>query len=640
MCGIAGFTRLNRMVHKGVAYRITQGLTHRGPDQQGIFEGSEATLCAVRLKIIDLGGGDQPFVSEDGDTAIAFNGEVYNHGEIRAELEWLGHRFRSHCDTETVLHAFLEWDTDCFRRMRGMFAVALWTESRKRLVLVRDRMGIKPLYYYQRGKDVYFGSELKAILEHPEVPRRLDLTALDSYLAVNYVPGPRTLMEGIRKVPPGCWLEWQRGNVTLGRWWAPPAGDTRRISLEGAKEELDALLRDSVREHLVSDVPLGVWASGGLDSSAVLHYAAQETAERLKTFSVSFAGRSFDERPYFREIAKIYGTDHHEFDLNPEVELASAIQDFAYYSDEPSADAGALPVWFLSRMRRQHVTVALSGEGADELFGGYLTYVADRLVRPFRMVPGGMRRLLRGALDRYLPVSDDKISLEYKLKRWIEGSWLDPDEAHFFWNGTFSNEQRRQIRPGSNGNGLKQLVDQLELAGSGVVDRYLRVDQNYYLPDDILYKTDRMSMAHSLEVRPPFLDHRIVEFAATLPQRLKIRGFQQKYLLRELMRGKLPERILNRKKTGFDIPTHDWFRGALRGPLLDTLTDEAIQATGIFDSKAIHTLIRDHMERRINVGYHLWGLLTLFLWMKRWKVEVLPPAETVLPDPGQVLVIN
>jgi len=395
-----------------------------------------------------------------------------------------------------------------------------------------------------------------------------------------------------------------------------------------------------VREHLVSDVPLGVWASGGLDSSTILHYAAEQTAGRLKTFSVSFAGRSFDETPYFREIAKRYGTDHHEFDLNPEVELEGAIQDFAYYSDEPSADAGALPVWFLSRMSRRHVTVALSGEGADELLGGYLTYVADQLARPFRMLPGSVRRLMRSALDRYMPVSDDKISLEYKLKRWLEGSCLDPDEAHFFWNGTFSNEQRRQIKPGSNGNGLQALVDGLELMPSGVVDRYLRVDQNYYLADDILYKTDRMSMAHSLEVRPPFLDHRIVEFAASLPQRMKIRGFKQKFILRELMRGRLPESILNRKKTGFDIPTHDWFRGPLRGLLMDTLTDEAIQATGIFDAEAIHTLIRDHMERRINVGYHLWGLLTLFLWMKRWKVEVTPPAEEVQPDPGQVLVIR
>jgi asparagine synthase (glutamine-hydrolysing) len=286
------------------------------------------------------------------------------------------------------------------------------------------------------------------------------------------------------------------------------------------------------------------------------------------------------------------------------------------------------------------VTVALSGEGADELFGGYLTYQADRLARPFRMIPGGMRRLMRGALDRYLPVSDDKISLEYKLKRWMDGCRLHADEAHFFWNGTFSDEQRRQIKPGSNGNGLRALVDRLELRQSGVVERYLRVDQNYYLADDILYKTDRMSMAHSLEVRPPFLDHRIVEFAARLPQRLKVRGFQQKYILKETMRGKLPETILQRKKTGFDIPTHDWFRGPLRTLLMDTLTDDAIQATGIFDAGAIHTLIRDHMERRINVGYHLWGLLTLFLWMKRWKVEVLPPAERTQTDPAQVLVIR
>ena len=281
------------------------------------------------------------------------------------------------------------------------------------------------------------------------------------------------------------------------------------------KRNLTGCCDDAVSEHLIADVPLGVWASGGLDSSAILHYAAAQTAGRLKTFSVSFQGRSFDESPYFREMARNYGTDHHEFDLNPDVELQSAIEDFAYYSDEPSADAGALPVWFLSRMTRRHVTVALSGEGADELFGGYVTYQADRLLRPFqRLAPAGLRRRMRSALDRYMPVSDDKISLEYKLKRWLEGSQLDPDEAHFFWNGTFSPEQLAQIRPGTNGSGLRRLVDELGMAPDGVVQRYLTVDQNYYLPDDILYKTDRMSMAHSLEVRPPFLDHRIVEFAA------------------------------------------------------------------------------------------------------------------------------
>ncbi len=631
MCGIAGFTTAGRASTAGVAGRITAALRHRGPDQQGVYEGSIATLCAVRLKIIDLNGGDQPFVSQDGDAAIAFNGEIYNHQEIRRKLEDAGHRFVSSCDTETVLHAFLEWDTACFSRMRGMFGVALWTESTRRLVLARDRMGIKSLYYRLNGEDILFGSELKAILEHPDVPRQLELDALESFLSVNYVPGPRTLIEGIRKVPPGYVLEWQAGQVRLEPWHKQSAPESRRISLAGAKEELDWLLRESVREHLVSDVPLGVWASGGLDSSTILHYAASQSSQPLKTFSVSFAGRSFDESRYFREIAQVYGTDHHEFDLNPDVEVQSAIEDFAYYSDEPSADAGALPVWYLSKMTRRHVTVALSGEGADELFGGYLTYVADRLVRPFRLIPSPLRRAMQHALNAYLPVSDDKISFEYKLKRWIEGSLLHPDEAHFFWNGTFSNDQRKQIRQGSNGSGLRALVDQIGLNRAGVVDRYLCVDQHYYLPDDILYKTDRMSMAHSLEVRPPFLDPRIVDFAASLPSNLKVRGFRQKFILRELMRDKLPAAVLNRKKTGFDIPTHDWFRGPLRGLLMDTLTEEAIESTRIFRPRAIHSLIRDHMERRTNVGYHLWGLLTLFLWMKRWKVEVLLPAEQAQP---------
>jgi asparagine synthase (glutamine-hydrolysing) len=629
MCGIAGFTRLNRAAGRDLAQRITADLLHRGPDQQGVREVGLAILCAVRLKIIDLAGGEQPMVSDDGDTTIAFNGEIYNHREIRRELEARGHRFHSQCDTETLLHAFLEWDTGCFARLRGMFGVAFWSESRRRLVLGRDRMGMKPLYYFRQGPDLYFGSELKAILAHSDVPRVLDLEALETFLSVNYVPGPRTLIEGIRKLPPGHWLEWRDGAVRMEAWQkSAPAGARRpHRSLDSAKEELDSLLRESVREHLVSDVPLGVWASGGLDSSTILHYAAEAVSGRLKTFSVSFAGRNFDESAWFREIARVYGTDHYEFDLNPEVDLREAIEDFAYYSDEPSADAGALPVWYLSRMTRSHVTVALSGEGADELFGGYVTYMADRLVRPYRLVPMPVRRLMRAALDRYMPVSDDKISLEYKLKRWIEGSALDPDEAHFYWNGTFSPEQIVRLLNGSNRErqgevSLRNLVTVLENCPRPVIDRYLTIDQNYYLPDDILYKTDRMSMAHSIEVRPPFLDSRIVDFAASLPARFKIRGFRQKYILRELMRGKLPESVLHRKKTGFDIPAHDWFRGSLRPLLVETLSREAVEATGIFDWPVLESFVRDHLERRINVGYHLWGLVTLFLWMKRWKVEV------------------
>ena len=640
MCGIAGFTRLGGVWDREVAGRIIEAIHHRGPDQHGVYEGSEVTLCAVRLKIIDLAGGDQPIVSDDGGTAIVFNGEIYNHREIRRDLERLGHRFRSQCDTETVLRAFMEWDTACFERMRGMFGVALWSEASRRLVLARDRMGIKPLYYYRGADDLYFGSELKAILEHAHIPRRLDERALDRFLSVNYVPGDRTLIEGIRKVPPGHLLEWSRGKFRMERWWELPREGARPNSLEAAKEELDGLLRESVREHLVSDVPLGVWASGGVDSSTILDYAAEQSGSKLKTFSISFRGRSFDESPYFREVAERYGTDHHEFDLNPETELESAIQDFAYYSDEPSADAGALPVWFLSRMSRQYVTVALSGEGADELFGGYETYQADRLARPLRLTPRWLRRWVHGALERYVPVSDEKIGLEYKLKRGIEGSWLDPDEAHFFWNGTFSSEQLKAIRRGGGDNGLAELARRVATGSAGVVERYMRVDQNCYLPDDILYKTDRMSMAHSLEVRPPFLDHRIVEFARSLPPKLKIRGFKQKFILKELMRDKLPDFVLDRKKSGFDIPTHEWFRGPLRNLLMDTLTPQAIDTTGVFDSRAIHSLIRDHMERRINVGYHLWGLLTLFLWMKRWNVQAQPLAGRAQVAPARPLAIK
>ena len=640
MCGIAGYTHRNRVVDTGILRRIIASLAHRGPDQHGLYESKDVSLGAVRLKIIDLEGGDQPMRSEDGDTIAIFNGEIYNHAELRAELEPLGHYFRTRCDTEVLLKAFLEWDVDCFSRLRGMFAVGLWSESRRRLVLARDRLGIKPLYLHRRGSDVYFGSELKTLFGHAEIPRELDLTGLHYYLSLNYVPCPYTLVEGIEKLPPGHLLEWRDGSTMIEPYWTLEFRPRPR-TVDAAKEELDALLKSAVREHLVSDVPLGVWSSGGLDSSTIMHYAAEASGAVLKTFSISFQGRSFDESPYFRQIAQIYGSEHHEFDLNPEVEIADAIEDFAYYSDEPSADAGALPVWFLSRMTRRDVTVALSGDGGDELFGGYMTYCADRWVRRFHMVPESIRRLGLGALNRFWPVSDDKISLEYKLKRMLEGSLLTPDEAHFFWNGACSPSQRRELCPGVRGPNLQALFDGVPAPGEiGYLNRYLMVDHNYYLADDILYKVDRMSMAHSLEVRPPLLDHRIVEFAASLPEEMKIGPGGQKVLLRELMKGKLPPSILNRKKTGFDVPAHDWFRGVLRPLLLDTLTPEAVNGSGVFDYSSIQSLIRDHTRRRVNVGYQLWGLLTLFLWMKRWGIQAGAAVPSTQLAPADALLTN
>ena len=380
-------------------------------------------------------------------------------------------------------------------------------------------------------------------------------------------------------------------------------------------------MRASVREHLIADVPLGIWASGGLDSSTILHYAAEE-APGLKTFSVSFRGASHDESPWFREVAKKYGTEHHEFDLNPEQDLPATIERMVHYLDEPTADAGALPVWYLAEMTRRHVTVALSGEGADELFGGYLTYRADALAARARRTPAWVRRAGLQAL-RLWPVSDDKISFEYKAKRFLAGSLLDPAEAHVYGNGTFDDKVKRGLYEAERYPNPRQLMNTLptEAFRCGEINRYLWLDQRYYLADDILPKSDRMSMAHSLEVRPAFLDHRIVEFAATLPEDFKVRGPVLKYLLRELMRGKLPESVLSRKKEGFDIPAHQWFRGALRPMLEEVVSERAVRETGLFRPEAVARVKQDHARRRANLGYPLWGLLILFLWMKEWKID-------------------
>ena len=626
MCGIVGFTHQDRVVQPSLIQGATSSLTHRGPDQQGIYESKNVSLGAVRLTIIDLVSGEQPMHSEDGDTILVYNGEVYNHAELRAELQGLGHRFLTHSDTEVVLHAFLQWDTECFRRLRGMFGLAIWCESQRRLVLARDRMGIKPVYFSQKGDDIYFSSELKGILFHSEIDRTLNMDGLNCYLRVNYVPAPFTLVQGIEKLPPGHILTWQRGATKVESYWhcvvEPQA--QKAWHLEAAKERLDFLLKESVKEHMVADVPIGLWASGGLDSSTILHYAAEASATPLQTFSITFKGRSFDEGAYIREVAEHYGTDHSEVDLNADTDLEGAIQEFAYYSDEPSADAGCLPVWFLAKMSSQRVTVALSGEGADELFGGYATYLASRYARSARLVPAALRKMAIAGL-RYWPVSDEKISFEYKLKRFLRGSLLPPDEGHIYWNGTFSEPEKAEFLRGADPAPMARIVQNMPSVPG--VNRYLLFDQRYYLPDDILYKADRMSMAHSLEVRPPFLDHRIVEFAASLPENYKLRGSQLKFLLKQLMKSKLPPAILRRKKVGFDIPAHEWFRGVLKPLLLDTLTEQAVKDTKIFRWEGVQAVINRHLERRDSFGYHLWGLLILFLWIKRWNIQTLSEPE-------------
>jgi asparagine synthase (glutamine-hydrolysing) len=624
LCGIAGFTHGRRAAAPGRIQEAVACIFHRGPNQQGVFESEAVSLGAARLKIIEIEGGDQPILSENRDTVIAFNGEIYNHLELRRELEERGYRFRSHSDTETVLNAFLEWDTDCFSRMRGMFGVALWSERDRRLVLARDRMGIKPLYFSRNGEDLYFGSELKAILVHPEIQRHLSLDGLDCYLSLNYVPAPWTLVEGIEKLLPGTWMEWRRGAIRTETYWRLPHSREEQWTPETAETELDRLLAQSVQEHLVSDVPLGVWLSGGLDSSSLLHYAATASSARLKTFSISFRGRSFDEAGYARQVAELYGTDHTVLDLNPEQDLTGAIAELSYYCDEPNADSGALPVWFLSQLTKSSATVALSGEGADELFGGYLMQRASMLARNVRRLPPPVVRAML-AVAKCWPVSNDKIGFEYKVKRFLEGCQMPAARAHLHWSGTYDDAEKRSLVQATLPPALDSVMQGLAGAGDQLPS-YLWFDQKYFLPDNILTKVDHTSMAHAIEVRPPFLDHRIVEFANSLPASMKIQGSRQKVILRNLMRGKLSPAILNRKKIGFDIPTHDWFRGPLR-PLLEEAVEFASAEHGeFFQISKIKADVRAHLERRANLGYHLWGLMTLFFWMKKWGIQTRTPA--------------
>jgi len=625
MCGIAGFTHDSPWNSDTVIRAMTSALTHRGPDQQGYFSSGRIALGAVRLQVLDLNDGAQPWRGPANRNVIVYNGEIYNFRELRRELEDFGHRFHSNCDTEVALAAFRQWDTGCFARFRGMFAMAVWSEPENRLVLARDRMGIKPLYIRRSGSDLIFGSELKALFAHPSVTRQLNHAALEDFLALNYVPAPHTLIQGIEKLPSGSYLEWRNGQTRLTHWWNPQCGPDHRLREADAAEELDGLLRNAVREHLVSDVPLGVWASGGIDSSALVHYAAEAGGPPLNTFSVAFENKSCDERVWFRDIARRYGTIHHEIELTSETDLTDAIREMAWFSDEPGADAGALPVWYLSKLSRKHVTVALSGEGGDELFGGYMTYRADSLARPLRLAPRAVRRTALRAAKSLLPVSNAKIGFEYKLKRWLEGSLLSPDDAHLFWNGSFSRLDRQRLLNNCSGFMPGRLCTELPDASTvGFVNRYMMCDQKYYLQDNLLYKVDRMSMAHSLEVRPPFLDHRIVEFAARLPEHLKIRGSRQKIVLKRALRGKLPDSVLNRRKSGLDIPAHEWFRGPLLPLLQDTVTHSALLASGLFDPQRALALIRDHKEKRINAGFQLWGLMTLFLWLRTWDIDTAP----------------
>jgi asparagine synthase (glutamine-hydrolysing) len=617
MCGICGIAANGAPPNVEAVRRMNGRLVHRGPDSDGVFAGERVALAMRRLSIIDLEGGDQPIANEDGSVVVVQNGEIYNYRELRAELERRGHRFRTHSDTEVLVHLYEEHGEAFVERLRGMFAFALWDGRERRLLLGRDRFGIKPLYYRHEGGTLSFASELKALLEQPGFSREIDPRAVAAFLAFNSIPAPLTVFAEARKLPPGTLANWRDGELAQRRYARPTpvaAGETRRRPESALAAELRETLRDSVRAHLVADVPVGVLLSGGVDSAGLAALAAGEQAEPVKTFSVGFEEASFDELDRARVVAKRYRTEHHEIVLRPDaVELFPKLVE-AF--DEPFGDSSALPTYLVSELAAGEVKVALSGEGGDELFGGYYTYVADLLAPRI-----GRLAALASPLIERLPSSSGKVSFDYKAKRFARGAKLPPLERHHAWKEIFSRELQTALLDGRDtGWDPVDLYREryAETSGAEPLARLQDVDLGIYLVDDLLVKTDRSSMAHSLELRVPFLDNEVAAKALGLATPLKVRGLAKKRLLRRALAPLLPKAVLQGPKQGFSIPVAAWLRGPLQGFARETLSAGTLSRQGWLDPATVTHLLDRHCAGQEDLSRQLWGLIAFTLWFDRY----------------------
>ncbi|HVM48064.1 MAG TPA: asparagine synthase (glutamine-hydrolyzing) [Candidatus Acidoferrum sp.] len=624
MCGIAGIVQTTGPVDQEALRRMTSTLRHRGPDDED-YHLSERGGTAVgmgfrRLAIIDLQGGRQPMCNEDGSLWIVCNGELYNYQELRRELEAKGHQFRTHCDVETLLHLYEEKGTDCVSAVNGMFAAAIWDSGNQTLFLARDRLGKKPLYYRATATQLLFGSEVKALLQHPDCPRELDPRSLSKYLAYEYVPSPHCIFKGVNKLPPGHSLTWRQGDIRVQRYWDVKFPEPLHRSEAEIAEELRARLKEAVRLRLISDVPLGVFLSGGIDSSSVVAMMAElRPAAQIKTFAIGFEEASFDESRYARRVAEFFGTEHHEEVLQSRV-LLDLLPDVAGLLDEPFADASVIPTYLLSRFTRRHVTVALGGDGGDELFAGYPTFAAHRLARFYRL-PGAVHKRLVLPLANLLPVSTENFSLDFKVKRFLRGARESAGIRDQMWLGSFTPAEQAELLAGT-----APAVDDYEdvarvekdCASRDPLQRLIYQYCKLYLPEDILVKVDRASMACSLEARAPFLDYTFVEFANSIPSRLKLKGFKGKYILKQAMQGKLPTEILARGKKGFGIPIAKWFRNGLRELVADTLSPSRIKQQGIFNPRTVERLLSEHLQGTRDNRKQLWTLLLFELWVANY----------------------
>ena len=620
MCGIAGkiYFDTERKVTQQELHAMASVIAHRGPDGEGIWTEQNVGLAHRRLAIIDLStSANQPMCNEDGSVWITFNGEIYNFGELRNELEGQGHIFRTHSDTEVIVHAYEEYGRDCLERLRGMFAFGIWDARTRTLFCARDRVGKKPFFYFF-GKDRFlFGSELKALITDPAVPRKPDPIAIDQFLALGYMPGPRSAFIGIKKLPAAHWLELKNGNVEIERYWKLRYTPKRKISMRDAIAELDCRLAEAVRLRLVSDVPLGAFLSGGVDSSAVVLQMARAMDRPVRTFSVGFGSEGFDELPFARQVAELYGTNHTE--LLVEAPVQDIISRLVWYYDEPFGDSSALPTYAISEVTRSHVTVVLNGDGADETFAGYDWYKMDRLIHRGEVIPLMARRWFAD-LTRRLPADCKSSGSVRKIARLAEVLALSPCRRYAHWTERFGPETRRQLYTSAFEEALKgsQPDDLFSSAltqsdAKDWLDITLDTDIKLYLADDLLVKMDRATMSHSLEARSPFLDHVLMEFVATLPVQFKQFWGQKKRILKSSLRGRIPDALLDRPKMGFSVPVDKWFREDLREMTHDLLLSARASQREYFKHEEVIRLLYEH-GAHCNHGLRLWNLLMLELW--------------------------
>jgi len=624
MCGIAGIVNKDGApVDRELLTRMNEAIRHRGPDDDGFYFSDGVGLAMRRLAIIDLAHGQQPIHNQDRTAWIVFNGEIYNYRELREQLEKLGHQLYTNSDTEAIVHAYDQWGIDCPKYLRGMFAFAIWDERTKSLFLARDRVGKKPLLYAQFDGQLVFGSEFNALLQHPGVSRDVDYEAIHYYLSFICVPAPLTAYRAIRKLEPGHSLLWRNGEVKIERYWQLDFSKKLDISEQEAGERVVDLLREAVRIRLMSEVPLGAFLSGGIDSSAVVALMAQESSERVKTFSIGFEEQDFSELHHARRLAEHVGADHHEFIVRPDA--MEVLPTLVEHYGEPFADSSAIPSYYVSRETGRHVTVALNGDGGDECFAGYQRYAGMNLAQSYANLPGAIRDGVIAKVVGALPGFEARQNPLRKAKRFVAAASLPPAERYLRWISAFTDEAKQSLysRDFLNETANFRTIGIIEpwfakANGAGIVDAALLTDTMTYLPNDLLVKMDIASMTVSLEARSPFLDHHLMEFAASLPEKLKLRRLTTKYLLKRVLKKLVPEENLTRSKMGFGVPINHWFRGAMQPFLRETLLSDKALGRGLFRPESLRRIIDEHVERRSAHEHRLWSLLMLELWFQRF----------------------